>query len=216
MEPLALAGSEDYKGTGAHPPLQWPATIPRKNTVSNIIITYVTHTTNQAEQLAILRALEYIETIKMEDKTVTIYTDSQATLDSLKNNTNHTFLIEAIRKKLVEMGKAKWTIQFCWVRAHVGIQGNELADALAKEAATNADLTESYKKVPKRVVMSELTKMRVVSWQQEWDLTTKGAITKEYFPVVAERLNININITPNLTTIITGHCIRGPTFTDLN
>ena len=141
----------------------------------------------------------------MEDKTVTIYTDSQVTLDSLKNNTNHTFLIEAIRKKLVEMGKAKWTIQFCWVRAHVGIQGNELADALPKEAATNADLTESYKKVPKRVVMSELTKMSVVSWQREWDLPIKGAITKEYFLVVAERLNININISPNLTTIFTGH-----------
>ena len=56
----------------------------------------------------------------MEDKTVTIYTDSQMTLDSLKNNTNHTFLIEAIRKKLEEMGTTKWTIQFCWVRAHVG------------------------------------------------------------------------------------------------
>ena len=40
LKPLALAGSESYKGTGAHPPLQRTATIPRKNTVSNIIITY--------------------------------------------------------------------------------------------------------------------------------------------------------------------------------
>ena len=55
---------------------------------------------------------------------------------------------------LEEMGTTKWTIQFCWVRDHVGIQGNELADALAKEAATNADLIESYKKIPKSVVMS--------------------------------------------------------------
>ena len=36
--------------------------------------------------------------------------------------------------------------------------------------------------------------MSIESWQWEWDLTTKGAITKEYFPLVAERLNININI----------------------
>ena len=33
----------------------------------------------------------------------------------------------------------------------------------------------------------------------------KGEIIKEYFPVVADRLSMNINITTNLTTIITGH-----------
>jgi len=42
----------------------------------------------------------------------------------------------------------------------------------------------------------------VGTWQQEWDLTTRDEITKEYFPVVADRLNMNINISPNLTTIV--------------
>jgi hypothetical protein len=127
------------------------------------------------------------------------------TLDSPKNNTNHTFLIKEIRKKLAEMGTTNRTIEFVWVKAHVGIQGNELADTLAKEAATNADLIESYKKVPKSVVMSDLSEISVETWQRELDLTTKGEITKEYFPVVADRLNMNINITPNLPTIVTGH-----------
>jgi ribonuclease HI len=85
-------------------------------------------TNNQAEQLAILRALEYIENIQTEDKTATIYTDSQMTLDSLKSNTNHAFLIEEIRKKLTEVETTNWTLQFCWVKVHVGIRGNELAD----------------------------------------------------------------------------------------
>jgi ribonuclease HI len=65
-------------------------------------------------------------------------------LDSLKNNTNHTFLIEEIRKKLAEM-RTNWTIEFCRVKTHVGIQGNELVDTLAQEAETNADLIDSYK-----------------------------------------------------------------------
>jgi ribonuclease HI len=69
------------------------------------------------------------------------------TLDFLKNNTNHRFLIEEIRKKLAEMRTTNWTVEFCCVKAHVGIHGNELADTLAKEAATNADLIESYKKI---------------------------------------------------------------------
>jgi hypothetical protein len=91
------------------------------------------------------------------------------------------------------------------VKAHVGIQWNELADTLAKEAATNADLIESYKKVPRSVMMRELSEICVETRQRESDLTTKGAMTKEYFPVVADRLSMNINITPNLTTIVTGH-----------
>jgi ribonuclease HI len=80
-------------------------------------------TNNQAEQLAILKALEYTENIQTEDKTVTIFTDSQMTLDSLKNSNIHTFLIEEIRRKLTEMGKTNWKIQFCWVKADAGIQG---------------------------------------------------------------------------------------------
>jgi ribonuclease HI len=59
------------------------------------------------------------------------------------------------------MGKINWKIQLCWVKAHVGIQGNELADTLAKEAATKADIIECYKKVTKIVVISELGEISV-------------------------------------------------------
>jgi hypothetical protein len=74
----------------------------------------------------------------------------------------------------------------------------KLADTLAKEAATNADLIENYRKVPKSVVQSELSGISVAKWQRKWDQTTKGAITREYFPVVADGLKMKINITPNL------------------
>ena len=67
------------------------------------------------------------------------------------------------------------------------------------------DIIECYKKVPKSVVLSELGGIRVEKWQREWDQTTKGAITKEYFSVVAEKLQMKINITQNFTTMVTGH-----------
>ena len=62
----------------------------------------------------------------------------------------------------------RWHIQVCWVKAHVGIQGNETADALEKEAATSADTPESYDRVPKGVVKSELEILSVKTWQREW------------------------------------------------
>ena len=143
-------------------------------------------TNNQTEQLAILRALEFTENIETEDKTATIYTDSRMTLDSHKNSNIHTYLIGEIRRKVEEMGEINWNMKYCWVKAHVVVQGNEIADTLAKEAATNVDIIECYKKVPKSVVISELGGISIEKWQKEMDQTTKGAITKEYFPVAAE------------------------------
>jgi ribonuclease HI len=90
---------------------------------------------NQAERLAIAKALEVIETTDITEnspRTVAIFTDSRITTDSLKNVNNHSNLIEDIRKKISILETANWTIEFSWVRAHVGIYGNELADQLAK------------------------------------------------------------------------------------
>ena len=33
----------------------------------------------------------------------------------------------------------------------------------------------------------------------------KGTTRKEYFPTVVERLKMKINLTQNLTTLVTGH-----------
>jgi ribonuclease HI len=90
---------------------------------------------NQAEQLAIAKALEVIESIDISDnspRTVTIFTDSRITLDSLKNVNNHGYLIEEIRKRVSILERFNWTIEFSWIKAHIGNYGNELADRLQK------------------------------------------------------------------------------------
>jgi hypothetical protein len=49
-------------------------------------------TNNQTERLGILKSLEYVENTQTTDKSVTIYTDSQMTLDTLHNNYIHTYI----------------------------------------------------------------------------------------------------------------------------
>ena len=39
----------------------------------------------------------------------------------------------------------------------------------------------------------------------QWEETTKGAITKEFFPSVERRLAVNLHLNPNVTTIMSGH-----------
>ena len=143
--------------------------------------------------------------METNDRTVLIYTDSRITLESLKNLKNHKYLVEKIRKKVIEMENQIRKIEFNWIKAHAGHHGNELADETAKEAATNSDMNECYKRIPKSTVRRELSDYSVTKWQGEWDKTTKGAITKTFFPKTADRLKLNIIVTPNFTTMVTGH-----------
>ena len=105
----------------------------------------------------------------------------------------------------MEMKKIQWHIQFCCSKAHVGIQRKETADILAKEATTSTDTQESYDKVPKIVVKSDLEILSVKKWEREWGQSPKGQITKQYFPDIANRLNMKLNLTHNFTLTVTGH-----------
>jgi ribonuclease HI len=99
-------------------------------------------TNNQAEQMAILKALEYIQRLKEEEKTVTVYTDSRITLQLLQNQKRHTHLIDQIRNKVLDMERHEWKVNFSWIKEHVGQRGKELADTLAKEASRSKNIVE--------------------------------------------------------------------------
>jgi ribonuclease HI len=162
-------------------------------------------TNNQAEQFAILSALEYLEKIKTKDKRATIYTDRQTTLDKLQNSNIHSHIVEEIRRKLMELKIRECNITLCWVKAHAGIRGNELVDTLAKKAATNKTIPESYNKIPKSVVIKDLEDESANKWQRNWTKTLKGKTAKEYVPDVAERLKMKLRLTQNLTALVSGH-----------
>ena len=42
-------------------------------------------------------------------------------------------------------------------------------------------------------------------WQMQWDITTKAATTKEFFPNIKIRLSTKITPTPNFTALATSH-----------
>ena len=114
---------------------------------------------NQAEQIAIAKVLEVIDAIDIAENspcTIAIFTDSRIAIASLMNFNNHSYLIEEIRKRISILERTNWTVQFSWVKSHVGIYGNELADKLAKAAAYNRQATVSFNRIPKSTLYSEI------------------------------------------------------------
>ena len=105
-----------------------------------------------------------------------------ATIDSLKNPRNHKSLIHKIRGKVTALEGNNWKIQLTWVKAPVGLYGNEMADKLAKETATERSLQSCYDKIPK----SELTDESIAKWETEWCNTNNGKVTKSFFPYVRD------------------------------
>ena len=69
----------------------------------------------QAEQSAILKAIEAVEKLKFPEnrpRTLTVFTDSRTTTDSLKTPSNQAQLIEGIRKGVTALNNTNWRIEF--------------------------------------------------------------------------------------------------------
>ena len=116
---------------------------------------------NQAKQMAIIKALEYMQYSKADEKTVLVYTDSRITLQMLQNHKKYKHIIEQIRTKVIEMEEQEWLLEFSWIKAHAGHNGNELSDQLAKEAVSSKTIEECYTRIPKSAVWSDLNEQSV-------------------------------------------------------
>jgi len=151
----------------------------------------------QAEQLAIAKALEALESTDIEENsphTAAIITDSRISLDSIKNIKNHSFLIEEIRKTLFKLESSNWTVKF--------ILGNELADQLAKTAARDKDKTAYYSRIPLSMLFRELEEELKLKWQHKWEESPKTVLTKQFYPRKTDGLKSKIDITSKFTAMV--------------
>ncbi len=93
------------------------------------------HTSLDAELFAIFQAIIFIRT-HLSLQRVVIYTDSKSSLQLLSSRKPSTarsllYNIHELRRFLTGPG---WEDRLQWVPSHVGIQGNEIADATARLA----------------------------------------------------------------------------------
>jgi ribonuclease HI len=151
----------------------------------------------QAELFAIKNAVIWC---LENDGTAIINSDSESSLKAIANRTNRNKFAVEIRELL---RRHSGHICLKWVKAHVGIEGNEEADKLAKEATCLE--TVSYNKLPLSFALRKMSEETFSRWNQRWQRTTKGRTTSLFFPTIEDRRKCS-NV-PNfvMTQFMSGH-----------
>ncbi|KAL0811463.1 hypothetical protein ABMA28_009863 [Loxostege sticticalis] len=162
-------------------------------------------TVYQAELLAICRATGGI--LKGRERSYGLYSDSMAALETVANHSSlHPLAVESrenLRKALTQ-GK---DVSLYWIKAHAGLQGNERADELAKEAALALKRKPDYDKCPVSFAKKSLRNRSIIKWNERYKLGETASITKMFFPDAggAYRLIRKIRPAGLLTQVLTGH-----------
>ncbi|GBL90340.1 hypothetical protein AVEN_178793-1 [Araneus ventricosus] len=107
---------------------------------------------------------------------VSIWSDSESSLQALKSFYAKSKIIQEAQMTL--LGNAR--IRFGWVKAHLGIKGNKIADTLAKEATT--DGIPASLPFPRSYLKNQLLQLSLSRWQAEWDNSETGRSVYSIIP----------------------------------
>ena len=119
----------------------------------------------QGELKAIDLALDQLMMLA-QTKYTEFRVDNQSILSRLKSGVATNELEAQVMRKLVDL---KTRVTFRWVRSHKGIQGNEIADGLARQGAMDQDAALVQVPLPAGCLKKRIHEYMYNEWQQEWD-----------------------------------------------
>lgn len=159
----------------------------------------------QSELYALYRAVSQARDSNRE--TVNILSDSRSSLELLQSPKLSHPLAKAIKECIAQIRAEGRQVRLFWLRAHVGTPGNERADELAKSASAIVSPQPDYTSVPLSYVKKKIREESVQKWQDRYDSTLTGSVTKVFFPDVATSYGIIRKSKPSPTHVqmMTGH-----------
>ena len=169
----------------------------------------------QAELLALKKALEFLLE-KWPSISVRIYSDSLSSLMAIQDRNSDTPMVIQIQDILVQLRRLGMAVKLSWVKAHIGIDGNERADQLAKSCLTpEAEMVEL--EAPLSFAKRHIRIVERINWNKDWRCTKNGSWTRRIFPTVERRRRAGqFQLDFVLTQFLSGHGKFGEYLTRFN
>lgn len=159
----------------------------------------------QAELTAILHALRWTQ--GQMPQVTKIFSDSKSALEAIKDRNNVNPIVCEIRSIVDAITRQQRTVHLYWVKAHIGISGNEAADALAKEAAHDEEQDKVWAAFPLSYAKRILKRDAIEKWNERYLTAGKGLTTVEFLASVETALALRRHVAPTyeMSQILSGH-----------
>ena len=136
----------------------------------------------QAEAIAVQQAAAFLYNhFSPSYKYVRFFTDSQAVLLAIQNRQTFSNTIMDTKVILNEVANKVNTLRLHWIKAHVGFEGNELADEYAKEGAWHSTIyieTQLSRKHLDNIIDEKCMQ----HWATQWEKYPHCRQTKNFYP----------------------------------
>jgi ribonuclease HI len=162
----------------------------------------------QAEVLAIKTASQRLQQDGSDVKWVKILSDSQAALLALNGHEKQTSSVNETKLALNDLARTANYVTLCWTRSHVGNEGNERADQLAKEGTSS----DEYIDVPRPLcdLKSKIKECTIQRWNSSWNRYGEARMSKQFIGSYNQKrakdaISFGRRKLGTLIRIITGH-----------
>ena len=133
-----------------------------------------------AELVAIREILKYIDKKPDVEKYV-ILSDSLGVIASIKSglSLNRPNLINEIRNIVTKVTRDSKNVTFVWLPSHINVEGNDIADSLAKENRSK-QIPDIVVPLELKEVYSQVDTYMMNKWQIRWE---NGNTGREYYKI---------------------------------
>ncbi|CAG2211192.1 RNASEH1 [Mytilus edulis] len=108
---------------------------------------------------------------------ITLFSDSQTSIGILTLNwksENYIKVIREIKKNMKVLKMNGIPLNFEWTPGHADIQGNDIADSLAKKGAKEAEKIEEPSEVTRQDIKRAARESVLRKWQNQWESSQRG------------------------------------------